>query len=79
MEITKRIIILTRVTAMTLITSINIRTISMMMTGAIAILPKDKNRDISRTTRRTITRLYCPFLVKILKKFITVTINFTIC
>ena len=42
-EITKRIMIVTRVTAMTLITSIDMRTIIMLMTRAMAILPTDNN------------------------------------
>ena len=42
-EITKRIMIVTRATAMTLITSIDMRTIIMLMTRAMAILPTDNN------------------------------------
>ena len=44
-EITKRIMIVTRATAMTvtLITSIDMRTIIMLITGAMATLPTDNN------------------------------------
>ena len=44
-EMTKRIMIVTRATAMTvtLITSIDMRTIIMLMTEAMAILPTDNN------------------------------------
>ena len=43
MEITKRIMIVTRATATTLITSIDMRTRIMMMTRIMAVLPTDNN------------------------------------
>ena len=42
-EITKRIMIEMRARAMTLMTSIDMRTINMMLTRALAILPTDNN------------------------------------
>ena len=42
-EITKRIMIVTIARAMTLITSIDMRTINFMLTRAMAILPTDNN------------------------------------
>ena len=42
-EITKRITIVTGATAMTLITSIDMRTIIIIMTRAMAILPTNNN------------------------------------
>ena len=42
-ELTKRMMMMTRVTAMTLIVSIDMRTTIMMMKKAMAILPLDNN------------------------------------
>ena len=42
-EITKRVMIVTQATAITLATSIDMRTIIMIMTGAMAILPTGNN------------------------------------
>ena len=42
-ETTKRIMIATRSIAMTLITSMDVRTITMMMTRAMAVLPTANN------------------------------------
>ena len=47
MGITKSIMIVTRATTMTLITSIDMTTIIMMLTGAMAILPTENN-DVDR-------------------------------
>ena len=45
--ITKSIMIVTRATTMTLITSIDMTTIIMMLTGTMAILPTENN-DVDR-------------------------------
>ena len=45
MGITKSIMIVTRATTLTLITSIDMTAIIMMLTGAMAILPTENNDD----------------------------------